>query len=257
MRVLFFAAGWLLPFGALAWDTTPHQIITKAALDHLPSNVRQRFGAEVSPLVEIYCIYPDRFQEMERFGFVRKSPGPRTASEIRVYCMRPNGELVHGATGDRDADLASLVFLFERIEASLSTGDSGEAAKYAGVLSHFIADSLSPPHAVSPEDLRDMVPWYTACGRVELHSAIERSLPVFRLDGRTPRAVGATPRAAAQAILALCYAGAEANRRDLPAMVKAACAGDQRSLDTFRIRAGSGAAAILADALYTLATPGR
>jgi hypothetical protein len=165
--------------------------------------------------------------------------------------MRPNGELVHGATGDREADLASLMFLFERIEASLSAGQAGEAAKYAGVLSHFIADSLSPPHAVSPEDLRALVPWFSACGRVELHSAIERSLPTFHLGDRSPRVLGASVRVAAESILARCYSGAGTNRGDLPAMVKAACAGDQGKLDMFRLRAGSNAAGILADALYT------
>jgi hypothetical protein len=251
-----FLAAALFPWAAQAWDTLPHQRIAKAALDSLPSRFLQRFGGETMRLAEIYCIYPDRFDEMERYGFIRKSPGPRNASEIRVYCMRPNGELVHGATGDRDADLASLAFLFERIAASLSAKQPGEAAKYAGVLSHFVADSLSPPHAVSPERLRGMTPWFSACGRVNLHSAIERSLPEFSLGGRSPHAAGASLAVAAEAVLASCYAGMEANRKDLPAMVKAACAGDERKLDPFRLRAGSKAAAIFADALYAIGATG-
>src|SRR5947207_1357794 len=98
MRQLILAVVWLLPAAAPAWDTAPHQVITRAALATLPAHVLQRFGAEAAPLADIYCIYPDRFLEMERFGFARKSPGPRTADEIRVYCMRPNGDLVHGST---------------------------------------------------------------------------------------------------------------------------------------------------------------
>ena len=249
MRLL--AASLLLAGRALAWDTPPHRAITRAALDALPASLVQRFGSEAAPLVNLYCIYPDLFQEMDRFGFVRKSPGPRSASEIRAYCMRPDGELVHGATGEREADLASLVFLFERIASSLQAQQIVEAAKYAGVLSHFVSDSLSPPHAVSPERLRELEPWLSNCGRINIHAAIERSLPPLTLEGRAPQIVAANWQAAAAAILDRCYAGAERNRKDLPAMVRAACGGDERALDPFRRRAGTEVAAILADALYT------
>jgi hypothetical protein len=249
-------AALLVPCALPAWDTAPHQKIAKAALDSLPARVLQGFGTEAALLSEVYCIYPDRFQEMERFGFVRKSPGPRDASEIRVYCMRPDGELVHGATGDRNADMASLVFLLDHVATSFSAKQPGEAAKYAGVLSHFIADSLSPPHAVARERLRRMMPWFSSCRGVELHSAIERSLPTFSLGGRAPRSAGRSIRGAAETVLESCYAEAEANRKVLPAMVKAACAGDQGKLDVFRLRAGTKAAAIFADALYTAAALG-
>jgi hypothetical protein len=253
MRVFVVLAAIVLPWAAPAWDTPPHQRITRAALDSLPPQVLQRFGAETAPLVEIYCIYPDRFAEMEQFGFVRKGPGPKTSSEIHAYCVRPDGGPVHGATGDSEDDLASLAFLFERIAASFHASRPDEAAKYAGVLSHFIEDSLSPPHAVEPERLKSMVPSFSNCGRVNLHSAIEQSVPEFRLGRRAPRSLGGSARGAAEAALERLYAGAETNRKSLPGMVTAACAGDQTALDAYRFRAGSEAAAILADALYTVA----
>ena len=82
-----------------AWDTPPHQQITKAALDTLPKRFARRLGSETKPLIEIYCILPDRYEEMGRFGFV----------------------------------------LIERIIANLSGNRSGEAARYAGVRSYFVA----------------------------------------------------------------------------------------------------------------------
>ena len=85
---------WLLLLVRLpcrAWYTPPHQRITKAALDALPKTYVSRLGSEVKPLIEIYCIFPDRYEEMERFGFVRNSPGPQAKSEIRRYCVRPTG----------------------------------------------------------------------------------------------------------------------------------------------------------------------
>lgn len=250
MRLLLCLPLLFIAAPCRAWDTGPHQRITKAALDALPARLLSRFEKEAAPLIEIYCMYPDRYVEMERFGFVRNSPGPRSASEIRLYCVRPDGEPLHGATGDRDTDLGSLVYLFERIVTSLSERRPGEAAKYAGVLSHFIADSLSPPHAVVPARLRAMAPRSTEARDFNIHSAIERSLPEFTLGKRAPPTATAHLLSAAEATLERCYAGAAQNRKDLPSIVKAAFARDERTLDVCRLRAGMNAAEILADALY-------
>ena len=245
---LLLLAGW----PCRAWDTPPHQRITKAALDALPKAYLDLFGPEVKPLIEIYCIFPDRYEEMERFGFVRNSPGPRNVSEIRPYCVRPDGQSIHGATGDRDTDTGSLVYLCERILTNVSEHRSGEAARYAGVLSHFIADSLSPPHAVGAGQLLAMTPPSARAERINIHSAIERSLPEFTLRDRAPRVLADHLVPAAEAIVDHCYSGAEQNRRDLPAMAKAASARDEQTLNAYRLRAGTRAAEILSDALYTL-----
>ena len=252
VRISVLAAG-LIPWPAAAWDTPPHQAITKAALDSLPASVTRRFDAELSHLIDIYCIYPDLYQEMEHYGFARRGPGPRSVSEVRDYCMRPNGEIVHGPTGDRENDLAALIFLFERISGAVSAGQPSEGAKYAGVLSHFIADGFSPPHAVDAERLNRMRPWLLSCQTSNLHSALEHSIPGFSLGGRLPRRLGTDLRASALALLDSCYAGAAQNRKDLPSMVKAACASDQKKLTEYQSAAGVGAAALFADALYTIA----
>ena len=246
---------WLLSLVGLpcrAWDTSPHQSITKAALNALPKAYVSRFDSEVKSLVEIYCIFPDRYEEMERFGFVRNSPGPRDISEIRPYCVRPDGQHIHGVTGDREMDTASLVYLFERIVANLSEARSGEAARYSGVLSHFIADSLSPPHSVGAGQLLAMAPKSAQAERINIHSAIERSIPEFTLSDRAPRILAGHIVPAAETVIALCEGGAEQNQKDLPSMVKAASVHNEQTLNEYRLRAGQRAAEILADALYTL-----
>ncbi len=231
-----------------AWDTVPHQKITKAALAAAPNGMVARLGAEAGALERIYCLYPDRYVEMEHYGFVRKSPGPKTAAEIRAYCLRPDGEAIHGITRNRKSDLQSLLFLLERISQNLRANRTGEAARYAGVLSHFVADSLSPPHAVSAEGLLELAP---EPGGLNLHSVLERSLPDFAI-----RAVPATKpgslRNLAATLLNECYAGADRNRKDLPVMLQAAVAGDEKTLDAYRLRAGMRAAGILALAFASL-----
>jgi hypothetical protein len=245
---LLLLAGW----PCRAWDTPPHQRITKAALDSLPKEYLSRLGSEAKPLIEIYCIFPDRYEEMERYGFVRNSPGPRNIAEIRPYCVRPDGQHIHGVTGDRETDTGSVVYLFERILTNQAEDRPGEAARFAGVLSHFIADSLSPPHSVSADRLLELTPRPAQAERVNVHSAIERSIPEFTLDGRLPHELGSHLVPAAEAVIALCDAGTAQNRKDLPAIVKAASLRDEQSLNEYRLRAGRKAAEILADALYTV-----
>src|SRR4051794_18935221 len=92
-----------------AWDTPPHQSITKAAIDSLPKPFVSRLGKEIKPLIELYCIYPDRYQEMAEFGFIRKSDGPRDISEIAAYCIRPDLAAIHGASRDWENDAGSIV----------------------------------------------------------------------------------------------------------------------------------------------------
>lgn len=234
-----------------AWDTAPHQMITRAALDALPKSLLSRLGSEVEPLVTLYCIFPDRYEEMEHYGFVRNSPGPRSASEIRVYCVRPDGYPVHGATGDRETDMASLVYVLEGIITNLSQQRPAEAARYMGVLAHFIEDSLSPPHSVSPEELLDLTQRIAPGTRGNIHSALEKSIPEFTLRDRTPRPISGSVRTIATTILDQCYAGAAMNQENLPAMVKAATGNDEPALNEHRLRAGKTAAQILANVLST------
>ena len=136
------------------------------------------------------------------------------------------GVAVHSASFDHDEDMASLLFVFEGILRSLSDGRGADAAKYMGVLAHFVEDSLSPPHSGK--------------GAEDVHGVIERSVPPFTLAGRPPRLLAEHMLEAAEAILVRCYAAAEQNRKDMPAMVKAAKAGDEKSLDIYRLRGGAG-----------------
>jgi len=243
MRLLPWISLVFAGLPCLAWDIAPHQRITRVALATLPQRLLDRFGAEAVPLAECYCMYPDRYIEMENYGFVRKSPGPRTTAEIRSYCLRPDGEPIHAATGDLEFDTGTLVFLFEHIVSNLSVKNPGEAAKYTGALSHFIADSLSPPHSAGVEG--------------KLHSVLEKTLPVFALAPRTPRKAGKGIVNSAQSVLLQCYQGADRNRRDLPAMLLAAEAGDEKTLNPYLLRAGREAAQILADVLFTLTELGQ
>jgi hypothetical protein len=232
------------------WATLPHRAITQAALDTLPAPLRARIAADEALLIESYCMLPDRYVETEQFGFTRKGPGPRDLSELRIYCVRPDNVAVHSASWDRDDDLASLVYIFERVLTSLAEKRHDDAAKYMGTLSHFLEDSLSPPHAIGADELQAVAPpGQTAHA---LHNALESSVPGFSLAGRAPHSAGQGLVEAATSILDRCYAAAAENRKNLRAMVRAVPAADARTLDRNRLRAARAAAELLADSLYTL-----
>lgn len=234
----------------LGWDFGPHEKITAAALEALPAGLRQQFGPEARLLVEVYCMLPDRYAAAEQYGFIANGPGPRTPEELQVYCVRPDGVPIHGATWNRDEDLPTLVYLLERIGTGLGRRDQVEAARYAGVLSHFIADTLSPPHAVPARRLQSMAP--AGCRTDGLHRALERSMPEIRPPSPVRRLSGDDIVAAAAGLLNRLYVAAARNRRDLPLMVRATCASNESAVDPFRARAGSVAAELLAAALRSV-----
>ena len=189
---------------------------------------------------------------MEIFSFVRKSEGPKTTDEIRRYCFRPDGVELHGLTGDRESDTASLLYLLERVLTMWMEGKPSEAARFAGVLSHHIADSLSPSHAVSAADLRALIPGDDASQAKELHAVLERSIPAIRLKARTPQVQPASFVAVAESLYARCFSAREENKRELSELVAAALKKDEQRLNRTRLRAATEAADILASALEAL-----
>jgi hypothetical protein len=240
----------LLPVPAAAWDTLPHQRITRAALDSLPQAMRARIAPEFENIAEIYCMYPDRYAEMSEYGFVRRSPGPKTAEEIRRYCVRDDGEALHSASWDADEDMGSLLFLSERILQNLKDGRTEEAAKYIGVLAHFIEDSYSPPHSVSGVELERLAGGDAA----RVHGPLEREVPVFTLRLRVRRVPGKGILESIEAIRGRLHAGGAANRKQLPALIRAFDSGDKATLDAARLRTARAAAELFADTLFTLFT---
>lgn len=183
---------------------------------------------------------PDYYAAMLEAGFRAPPPAPQSLDDALPYCQRPDRETVHSATWDRPEDLASLVFLFERILDALRARRPAEAARYSGVLAHFLEDSLSPPHAVGQPP--------------EIHRALERRIPPLSLSGRSPRLAAQRLLPAAEAILARLYSAADANRRNMPALLAAHSRNDQAAIDAFCLPPARTAAELLADSLFTLLT---
>ena len=226
---------------ALAWDTAPHRAITKAALDAVQPSVSQRLAPYSKEIIETYSMLPDKCRNWTEL------PDP---AALKPFCVRPDGNPVHSASFDHDEDLESLIYLYERILTSAIQKKDRDLAMYAGVLAHFIEDSLSPPHSVTDQELEELAPdvnW--------LHQKLERTVPAFTIAKRPAGKAGGSDETMLETldgIVTRLHASAARNREALPEMVKALKAGDEQALDAPHSRAAKDAAELLADALNAM-----
>ncbi len=241
MKALLFAA---IAFPAIAWQT-PHERITRAAFASLPTAMRERWRAEAENLAGPYSWYPDWYQGNRR-------------EQIRVYVEKPGGQVMHNVTWDLEDDQATLELLLYAIARHDRAGSIDHAARYAGVLSHFLADSTCPAHALVPEDPQlNIVKDLLNLGGPRdgsLHAYIERSAPAITLEGRAPVKLGETISGAAHTLLIRTYAVIRANRAALLELVRAAENHDEETVNRQRRTAALEAARLVADALYTALT---
>ncbi len=208
--------------------------------------MQSRWAAEAEQLAALYSLYPDYFG----------SGTESQRSELRIYCVKPDGKPIHNVTWKRGEDLESLEYALNGIIAGLRKRDAASAARYAGVLAHFLEDSTCPAHAAIPADsplnlLRDLLPPPPGKEEIKLHTVIERSTPEFDLGSRAPRSAGSSVQEAAANLLDRCYTLVKQNRAGLIELVKAVYADDEAKVNRFRLIAARAGAELLADAYYT------
>lgn len=253
---------------ARAWHTPAHQIITRAAVDSLPTPMQETLGLEKDTLIWVNCMYPDRYRGLAQAGPAKDpNPGPRDRALLKRYCEMPDGRAIHNITQSRDEDLASLGFLLESIIGASRRDAIVDAARFMGTLAHLIEDSCSPAHVgklpqvVLELQKQETLPKPAWIGRLtehgdpmnagNLHGAMELTTLPFHLRGRAPQRAGATVAAAAPVLLDRCYAIVEENRASLHEMVRATYTDDVATMNRLRSRAARQAAELLADAYFT------
>jgi len=222
-----------------AWHDPVHARITRAALRSLPPAMQQMLAAQADRLILEYSLYPDAYAHVKG----------ETREAMRPFC-EVRGRGIHNITWDRREDIESLDYLRDGIVVSLQGGDAEAAAKFAGVLAHFLEDSTCPAHSLIPVDspldlMKVMIPPPAGKQDIKLHTLIEASSPEFDLGSRKPA------RVTSQALLDRCYRIVKENQRDLKEIVSLTYAGDQAGLDRYRLRAAKAGAELLADAYYT------
>ena len=227
----------LLPAASNAWHHPVHYMITRAAIDSLPAGDRQAFGDEIPRLIERYSVYPDLLAYLK----------DEERDKLRPFCFLPDGRAIHNVNWNQVGDLEILTHLIASIAKMLDVGDVPASAQYAGVLSHFLADSTCPAHAMIPADSSLRLTFRPPPGKsqVELHAVLERSSPAVDISARKPQI------ASAENLLARCYAAIRRNRETLEEAVRAAYLGDEAGMNPARLRAAEAGAGLIADAFHT------
>jgi hypothetical protein len=223
---------------ARAWHAPVHKAITISAWQSLPADFRAAWGDAAAKIPD-HSMAPDLY--VIATGALQE--------EMRPFC-EVEGRAIHNVTWNRREDMESLDYLRRSIAAALAAHEPARAARFAGTLAHFIQDSLSPAHALTPWDseldtLREVIEPTAGSDKIRLHTFIEASAPPVNLAGRTPRRIGN------RELLEAIYAGVRANRDVLLDVGRAAFAGDQAGLNAARHASAVTAAQLLADALYS------
>lgn len=227
------------PAPVLAWSMPVHRALTAAAIRTLPSADRAAWGVELDRLAQDYCTYPDLYAGLT---------GPRH-DELRPY-NEIDGRPVHNITWNRRDDLETLARLRRSIAEAAAKGDYRRAGLYAGTLVHFIEDSLSPAHALTPWDspldaIKDLVEPPPEKRDLNLHAVLEASAPPVDLGARAPRRIDDG------ALLDAIYQGVRRNREVLLDLARAAYAGDREAMAPALRQAATLAAQLVADALFS------
>jgi hypothetical protein len=225
------------------WHGPVHDMITRAAIRSLPPDMRAQLAAHERMLAEWYSIYPDAYRGMD----------DEKQTAMQPYCETAAGRPIHNVTWRMREDLGALEHSLHGMMEALKSGQTEAAAKHAGVLSHFLADSTCHAHALVPMDspLTSVYPPPAGKESVPLHRLMEASAPDFTLNGRKPQPAGASVSEAASNLLARCYRAIRENREELDAMAKATYENDRATMDRMRRRSAAAGAALVSDAFYT------
>ncbi|MBI5685479.1 MAG: hypothetical protein HZC54_10385 [Verrucomicrobia bacterium] len=186
------ATAWLGLAPAFGWGGE-HNRITAAAVEALPAGQRAAIAPEAAILARLYCEFPDlNWPCYGEWGGgnadprLPRFPDTRREWDISFYCgwdpvLQKGKSYPHRAPESVEA---AAVHFGKTVEA-LRAGRLADAARFVGVMFHYIQDSSSFPH-IQP-----------------IHRAFHATkLDAIRTGGYEPQQLGNTPAEAAAVLTA-------------------------------------------------------
>ncbi len=235
----------LAPASASAWGA-PHCTITRAATAALPEWQKQLLGAELGPLGDRYCLIPDTIntdKENASFAIMDAYPGVRYLKLLHVPVAPLENHEV-------------LRFFLGKAVSSLTAGKTGDAARYAGTLSHVLEDWGCPAH-VAPGDnmftlFKQFLPPPEAQQYALLHSPIESGSFDIDLGAYRPHLLGTSADEAAFNLLRRVQGATLHARAQTIPIIQALYKGDTPAANAAQQVAAEYDAKMVADALFTV-----
>jgi NPCBM/NEW2 domain/Zinc dependent phospholipase C len=248
----------LLAAAARAWAWgEPHAYISQTAIDLLPAWQQPLLGDQVKPFVDRYCIYPDLAFKPDAKPYIMPSPAGVKA-------------LLHLPAGLEQNKLVFDYYL-PRAIALFREGNTTEAMKYFGCVTHFIEDSSCPAHidygeTAVPEGaqmlsqldfIAHLMPMTGRTGMEWFHSRIDHcpftQAALKAAVGRyKPRLLGASAEELIFNLVEQHYQMNQRAQRHLIPMLEALNANDMGNFKTQGLAAASEGTRLVADVFYTV-----
>ena len=232
-----------------AWGE-PHTAITEAALAVLPDSQRAQLGAELAPLGSRYCLIPDEVykgRDIARYAMMDSQPGVIYLRNLHLPAHQPENYEI-------------LRYFMDKAVASLESGNLGDAARYAGTLSHALEDWSCPAHVVPGDNMftlfQQFLPPPPHMRHTLLHSPIEAGKLDVSISGYKPVLLGATVNEAAFNLLQRVNAATINARAQTIPIIQALYAGNSNAVTVAQLKAATMGATVVADAVHTVLSLG-
>ena len=224
----------------------PHTVITRAACDTLPQWQKDLWGDELTALGDSYCLIPDRVyegMEIARFAMIDSKPGV-----IYLISLHLPPETVEG--------YQLLEFFSRKAVSSFKDGQKGDAARYAGTVSHMLEDWGCPAHAVPGDNMftlfKQFMPPPEDQENTLLHGPVENGNFTLDLQDYKPRLLGTTVEEAAFNLLNRSHLTTVYARGQVIPIINGLYEKDDDAVNNAQQKAALLDAEIVADALYTI-----
>jgi hypothetical protein len=244
-RLVSMALACCAPLLAGAWGE-PHKAITQAALAALTDAERAQLGAELGPLGTQYCLIPDRVyegKEVAKYAMMDSHPGVTYLVNLHLPAQQPENYEI-------------LRFFMGKAVAAFQAGNLGDAARYAGTVSHALEDWSCPAHVVPGDNMftlfQQFLPPPDAMRNKLLHSPVEAGKFAVSIGDFKPTLLGATVDEAAFNLLQRLNAATILARAQTIPIIQALYAGDSNAVTTAQLKAATKGATVVADALHTI-----
>lgn len=233
-----------LALDAGAWGE-PHGAITQAALAALPQSQRAQLGAEAGPLGNRYCVIPDEVfkgPEIAKYAMMDSRPGVTYLVNLHLPSQQPDNYEI-------------LRYFMGKAVRALQAGNVGDAARYAGTLSHALEDWSCPAHVVPGDNMftlfQQFLPPPETMRHTLLHGPIEKGTLKVNLSGYKPELLGATVDEAAFNLLHRINDATLCARGQTVPIIQALYAGNSNAVAAAQLKAATKGATVVADALHT------
>lgn len=247
--LLFVPALVLLTFApgtALAWGG-PHQAITKAALEVLPTWQKEILGDELAALGSNYCFIPDNVysdKDNSKFAAMDSLPG-------EIYVKK-----LHLPVPDQTENRETIRYFMDRAVTALKERKTGDAARYMGTICHLIEDFGSPSHTIPGDNMFTLLQQFLPPSEIMkdklLHGPIENGTFAVDIKGYQPRLLGVTVEEASWRLLHRVHEGIINARSTTFPIINALNSGDGEAVLSHQLRAATVDAQIVADAMHTI-----